>query len=452
MTEITSKNKTDLTQEQKNINNIIKEVLAEARKQGADQAEVGVNIENGFTVNVRMGEIDVVEHHQNKGIGITVYFGKHKGSASSSDLQPDALREALLKACNIAKFTSEDPFTGLADKALMAFDYPDLDLYHPWAITPEQAIEMAKECEEIGRSKDKRIINSEGASISTHQALTAYGNTHGFIGSYPSTHHSITLVLIAKEGDSMERDYSYSVACDALNLDSLQKIANDAVTKTTRRLKPSKLKTCTAPIIFEREIAAGLLSHFLTSLYGGNLYRRSSFMLGQLGQAVLPKQFTLHENPYVLKGLGSSPFDAEGVTPQERDIVKDGILQGYILGSYSGRKLGMQTTGNAGGNYNIDITTTHQGLPDLLNQMQRGLLVTEVMGQGVNIVTGDYSRGAVGFWVEDGQIQYPVSEITIAGNLKHMLGNIAAIGHDIDYRRNLHTGSILLEEMMIAGE
>lgn len=436
---------------------LAEDILKIAQAEGASQAEVGITSDTGFSVNVRLGEVETVEYNRDKGVGVTVYFGQCKGSASTSDTSLEAVKNTVIAACNIARFTSEDPYSGLADAKLMAHNYPDLDLYHPWAITPEQAIQLAKECEDQARAFDPRIVNSEGASVSTHQGIHIYANSYGangggFNGAYASSRHGLNCSLVAQDSNGMQRDGSYTIARDAANLETIATVAKHAGERTVKRLGSRRLKTCQTPVIFHAEIASGLIGCFLSAIAGSSLYRKSSFLVDHLGKTVFSDHVKIYERPHLLKGLGSAPFDSEGVATHDRDLVIDGVLQGYLLGSYSARKLGMQSTGNAGGAHNVLIKTSNHNLTDLLKQMHTGLLITELMGQGINIVTGDYSRGAVGFWVENGEIQYPVDEITIAGNLRDMFRQLVTVGNDIDHRRSILTGSILLENMMIAGE
>ncbi len=442
----------NLLDEQVKWKQLTQNILDEAKAQGATSAEVSVSQGIGFSISVRMGVVETVEYHRDKGIGITVYFGKRKGSASTSDPGADAIKAVVSAASRIAQLSGEDPYAGLADAELMAKTYPDLDLYHPWYIEPEQAIAMALECENQARAVDKRIVNSEGASVSTYQSVGVYGNSHGFIGGYPSSRHSISCSLVGQDAKGMQRDGYYTIARDANDLLSVALVAKEAAVRTVKRLGARRLKTCTVPVIFQAEIARGLIGSFLGAISGGNLYRKSSFLIDHLGKKVFADNISLYERPHIPKGFGSAPFDGEGVATHDRDLVTNGVLQGYLLGSYSARKLGMKTTGNAGGAHNILIKTSDHDLPSLLKQMGKGLLVTEVMGQGVNLVTGDYSRGASGFWVENGEIQYPVEEITIAGNLRDMYQHLVAVGNDIDRRGSIHTGSILLDSMMVAGE
>lgn len=433
------------------LKNLVMEILQETKRQGASSAEVDVGSNKGFSVQVRKGEVESVEYNQDKSIGITVYFGKRSGSASLSDLRPDAIRSAVAAACNIARFTDEDPYSGIAEKELLAFDYPKLDLAFPWGISVEHAIELALDCEGKALAKDKRITNSEGVSIMTSHGWHAYGNTLGFVGIFPSTCHEISCVLIAKQGDEMQRDYYYSMAADPELLDPINMIAANAAERTVRRLGSRRLTTRSVPVIFIAEEARGFLGHFIGAIQGGNLYRKSSFLLDHLGKPVFPAHIRMDERPLLPKSLGSAPFDDDGVATRPNVFVENGILNSYSLGVYSARKLGMQTTGNAGGVHNLFINTGNKDLPALLKTMGTGLLVTELMGQGVNLVTGDYSRGASGFWVENGQIQYPVEEITIAGNLQDMYRQLVEVGCDIDKRGNIQTGSILLENMTVAG-
>lgn len=431
---------------------LVADILKEAQHQGASNAEVDLSIEKGFSVGTRKCEVESVEYNQDKAIDITVYFGNRSGSASLSDFSPEAIRNAIQAACNIARFTDEDPYAGLADKESLAFNYPHIELAFPWDISVEQAIELACECETKALAKDKRITNSEGVTLSTAQGLTVYGNTHGFIGSYPMTRHEMSCVLIAKLGDEMQRDHYYTLSCDPDLLDPISVIADKAAERTLRRLGGQRITTRQVPVIFAAEIARSFLGHFVAAISGSNLYRKSSFLLDHLGKAIFPKNFRMDERPHLPKSLGSAPFDENGVATRPNVFIEDGILQSYCLGVYSGRKLGMKTTGNAGGVHNLFITTGNKDLEGLMKSMGTGLIVTELMGQGVNLVTGDYSRGAAGFWVENGEILYPVDEITIAGNLRDLYLNLVEVGNDIDTRGNIKTGSILLENMTVAGD
>ncbi|WJW76847.1 metalloprotease PmbA [Thiohalobacter sp. IOR34] len=434
------------------VEKVVAQVLDEARRAGASAAEAGVNMDLGLSVTVRLGEVETLEYHRDRGLGVTVYFGRRKGSASSSDLSPQAIRETVAAACDIARYTSEDSCAGLAPAERMARETPDLDLYHPWDIDADRAIELARICEDAARGQDPRISNSEGATLASHAGLRVYGNSHGFIGGYPSSRHSISCSVIAEQDGQMQRDYWYTVARAREDLEPPEAVGRTAAERTLRRLGARKLSTRQAPVLFSAELAGGLFRSFVSAIRGGNLYRRSSFLLDCLGQPVFPDFVHIHEQPHLPRALGSAPFDSEGVATAPRDLVRDGILQGYVLDSYSACKLGMETTGNAGGVHNLSIDPTAGDQAALLRQMSSGLLVTELMGQGVNIVTGDYSRGAAGFWVEDGELQYPVEEITVAGNLRDMFRDLVAIGSDIDTRGSIRTGSVLLAPLTLAGD
>jgi len=430
---------------------VVELVLAEAKKSGASAAEAGVNISQGLALTVRLGEVETIEHTRDKGLGLTVYFGQRSGSASTTDLSPAALRDTVRAACTIAKYTAEDDCAGLADPALLAKDFPDLDLYYPWHPPVEQVIELALTAETVARNADARITNSEGASLSTHEGLEVYGNTHGFLGQSAGTRHSLSLSVIAEDEKGMQRDYWYTVARDAKALDSPEAVGREAAHRSLRRLDSRKLSTRTCPVLYEAPIASSLLSHLVGAVRGSSLYRQASFLLDHLGKPIFADFVRIHEQPHLKHALGSTSFDSEGVTTKPRDLVRDGVLQGYVLDSYSARKLKMISTGNAGGVHNLTIEPGADDLTALLRRMHTGLLVTELIGFGVNTVTGDYSRGAAGFWIENGEIQYPVEEITIAGNLKDMFRNIAAIGNDVDTRGNICSGSILIENMTVAG-
>jgi PmbA protein len=435
------------------LESIIERALEEARSRGASQAEAAVSQDTGLSVGVRLGEVETLEHQRDRSMGITVYFGQRKGSASTADFSPDAVRATVAKACSIARFTAEDACSGLADAGLMAKSPPNLDLAFPWNVTADQAIEIARSCEAAALAFDSRINNSEGASLSSHQGLHVYGNTHGFVGGYPTTSHSLSCVVLAGTGEEMQRDYWYSSSRDWRELDDGAAIGREAARRTIARLEPRKLSTRRAPALFVPEIARGLIGHFTAAIRGSSQYRQSSFLLNSVGQQIFPKGFSISERPHIPKAMGSAPFDDEGVATRDRELIADGVLTGYILSSYSARKLGLATTGNAGGAHNLIVApNTSGGLPAMTRLLGTGLLVTELMGQGINMVTGDYSRGAAGFWVENGEIQYPVAEITIAGNLRDMLAGIVAVGDDVDTRGGIRAGSILLSEMTIAGE
>ena len=434
------------------LKNVVQELLDEAKRLGATDAEAVFSIDNGLSATARLGDVETVEYHCDQGIGITVYFGKQKGAASTNDISPDSLKETVKAACSIARYASADEYAGLPDADTLATEFPDLDLYHPWAIDANQAIEMAITCENAARFYDTAISNSEGATVNTHQGIRVFGNSLGFLQGNQASRHSISCSVLAGSGDSMQRDYWYSVARDASRLEALTAIGEKAAQRTLARLNARSLSTRTCPVLFAPEMASGLISSFISAISGGSLYRKASFLLDSLHQPLFPEFVCIHEQPHLVGALGSASFDAEGVATQTRDIVTDGVLRSYLLGSYSARKLVMKTTGNASGVHNLTVESSGQDFVSLLALLDTGLLVTELMGQGVNRVTGDYSRGASGFWVENGQIQFPVQEITIAGNLKSMFQNIRAIGNDVDLRGNIRVGSILLAEMAIAGE
>lgn len=434
------------------IKTVVEDVLKLAKDKGATAAEASMTKVQGIAVSSRMREVETVEFTNDGGLGISVYHGQRKGSASTADLSPDALRLTVEKAIEIAKHTSEDPCAGLADADVMAHDYPDLDLYHPVELDTEKGIATAIEAETAALESDSRITNSDGASYNANLGARVYGNTHGLIAGYPSSRYNLSCVVIGEEDGDMQRDYAYTVSRKHDMLDSAQIVGQDAARYTLGRLGARKLETCKVPVVFHRDIAAGLLGHFVGAISGGSLYRKSSFLLDHLGKPVLPSWMEISERPHLKGELASSPFDNEGVTTSDMTIVSGGLLNHYLLTSYSSRKLGLKTNGHAGGIHNWLIKDTGETDAALLKKMGTGLLVTELMGQGVNLVTGDYSRGAAGFWVENGEIQYPVQEITIAGNLKDMLMNIVAIGSETERRGSIHTGSIMLEEMQIAGQ
>ena len=431
---------------------LVRHALDEARALGAHQAEVGVSLDTGLGVTVRLGEVETLEYQRDRGMGVTVYIAQRKGSASTADLRPEALRETVAKACSIARFTAADEFAGLADAQLMARDWPELSLSHPWDVTPERSIEIAHACEAAALAADPRIKNSEGASLSTHRGLRVYGNSHGFVGGFESTSHSLSCSVIAVHDNEMQRDYWYTAARDWRELQEAQAVGREAAQRTVARLGSRKLATRKAPVMFSPEMARGFFGHFLAAIRGGSQYRKSSFLLGAAGQQVFPAFLQISERPHIPKGQASTPFDNEGVATRDRELVRDGVLQGYVLSAYSARKLGLQTTGNAGGNHNLIVAHGGENQAALLERMGTGLLVTELMGQGVNTVTGDYSRGASGYWVQGGQIQHPVHEVTIAGNLRDMMRNVVAVGADMDMRGGVRTGSVLIAEMTIAGE
>jgi PmbA protein len=426
--------------------------LETAQQKGASGAEAAVSVDRGLSVAVRLGEVETIEYHRSQGFGITVYFEHRKGSASSTDLSETAIGETVGAACRIAQYAAEDPCAGLPDSDMLARDFPDLDLFHPWSLEAERAIGIATECENTARFFDPEITNSEGASLDTFQGVRMLGNTLGFMHGYASSRHSLSCSVIGQRDGRMQRDDWWTVARAPQDLESAAGVGRKAAERTLRRLGARSLTTRQCPVVFAADVASSLLGHFIAAIRGGNLYRKSSFLLDCLGQPVFPAFMHIHEQPHLPRALGSVPYDSEGVATRAHDLVRDGVLQSYVLSTYSARKLGLKTTGNAGGVHNLTVDPGAMDLPALLKAMDTGLLVTELMGQGVNIVTGDYSRGAAGFWVENGVIQYPVEEITIAGNLRAMLKGIQAIGNDVDARGNTRTGSILLETMTLAGD
>lgn len=436
----------------KRLKEVVQQLLDEAKQQGATAAEAAFSVDNGLSVSARLGDVETIEYHCDQGIGVTVYFGQQKGSASTNDVSPDSLTETVKAACSIARYASADEFAGLPDPAVLATEFPDLDLYHPWAIDAEKAITLAIECENAARHFDKAISNSEGASVNSHQGTRVFGNSLGFLQGYQSSRHSISCSVLAGSGDAMQRDYWYSVARNPTLLETPRQVGEKAARRTVARMHARSLSTRQCPVLFAPEMASGLIGSLLGAISGSSLYRKSSFLLNSLDTQILPDFVRIHEQPLLIGGMGSASYDAEGVATHARDIVSSGILRSYILSTYSARKLGMQTTGNAGGVHNLIVEPGANDFTAMLKLLGTGLLVTELMGQGVNRVTGDYSRGASGFWVENGEIQYPVQEITIAGNLKTMLRNIVAIGNDVDMRGNIRVGSILLEQMAVAGE
>jgi PmbA protein len=434
------------------LNGIADRVLELARQHGASAAEADVSEGIGQTVSVRLSEVETIEYNQDKGVSVTVYLGQKKGHASTSDFSDQALSDTVRAALDIARYTAEDDCAGLADPQLLADDLPDLDLYHPWQLPVEQAIELARRCEDSARAVDARIRNSEGASVSVQANQFVYANCHGFRGGFSSSRHSLSAAVVAEENGVMQRDYWYSAARHRDDLAPVEEIGRIAGERAVRRLGARRVKTGQYPVLFEAPVAMSLLGHLTAAISGGNLYRKSSFLLDALGKPVMAAKVTIDEDPLMMRGLASSAFDNEGVATQSRRLVDGGVLQGYLLSSYSARKLGMQTTGNAGGAHNLVVHSTGESVAELLSQMGSGLLVTELLGQGVNTVTGDYSRGAAGFWVENGVIAYPVEEITIAGNLRDMFLNIEAVANDTLDRGGRRIGSVLVGGVMVAGE
>ncbi|RCW20723.1 microcin-processing peptidase 1 [Vibrio parahaemolyticus] len=419
----------------------------------SEAAEVAITKSTGLSVSTRMGEVENVEFNSDGALGITVYRGQRKGSASTSDLSEAAIEQTVIAALDIAHYTSEDPFAGPAAKEYMVQEIPELDLFHPDAPDPDYAADVAIAAEKEALSYDSAIKQSDGASYDSHYGVKVYGNSHGLLASYASSRHSTSCCVIGVgQNGEMERDYSYTVARHRDDLWTPETVGRKAAENTINRLDAQRLKTGKYPIMFAADVATGLIGHLVMAISGGNLYRKSSFLLDHLGKQVLPEWFNISERPHVLRGLASSPFDSEGVYTQDREIITDGVLATYLLTSYAARKMKMAPTGHAGGIHNWYVKSTGQNFEQMLKELGTGLLVTEVMGQGVNVVTGDYSRGAAGFWVENGEIQYPVSEITIAGNLKDMFNKIVAVGSDVETRSQIQTGSILLDAMKVAGE
>lgn len=431
---------------------IAADVLEQARRLGATSAEVEANEGIGQTVTVRRGEVESIEYNRDKGVGVTLYLGQKRGHASTTDFSALALRQAVEAALAIASYTASDECAGLADPDLLATEFPDLDLHHPWSLSVEQAIELAQACEAAAFAVDPRLTNSEGASVSTHQHQFVYANSNGFMGGYPSSRHSIYCAVIGDGEAGMQRDDWYAVARDWRELEQPEAVGRRAGERCAARLNARRVATTQVPVLFEAPIAGSLVTHFVSAVSGGSLYRKSSFLLDSAGKPVFAAGVNLRERPFLKKGLGSAPFDDEGVATRERDVIDKGVVGGYFLGSYSARKLGLRSTGNAGGSHNLLLDSTGEDFKALLAKLGTGLLVTELLGHGVNGVTGDYSRGAAGFWVERGEIAWPVQEITIAGNLKDMFRGIAAIGNDVVVRGARQCGSILVERMTVAGE
>ena len=431
-------------------------LLERCRAGGASQAEVSCSEEHGLNVNVRMGAVETVESTRDRGIAVTVYFGHRKGSASTADLREESLASTVEQACAIARHTEDDPAAGLADAALMAAlpadgRFPEFDAWHPWALEAEHALDLALACEAAGRESDARIENSDGASVGSSESLSVYANSHGFIGRDRSTQHTIGCALIAGRGEGMQRDGWYTTALAAEDLEPATAVGRRAAERAASRLQPRTVATGEMPVLFAAEVARSLVGHLLGAISGGALYRKASFLVDSAGTQLFPDWFAIDELPFLHRGFRSAAFDAEGVATRESPLVRAGVLERYVLGSYSARKLGLQTTANAGGVHNLQVAANAGGFDALLRGMGRGLLVTELMGQGVNAVTGDYSRGAAGFWIEDGQPAYPVDGITIAGNLRRMFGAIEAVGTDVDPRSHIRVGSILVGRMTVAG-
>jgi PmbA protein len=428
---------------------LAEDVIRRCRAAGASEAEIGTSIDLGLNVSVRMGEVETIEHTRDRSFGVTVYFGKRKGSASTADLQPDSIGKTIEQACAIARYTEEDPYTGLADPARLARQFPDLDLWHPWQIAPEEAIRLGIEIEDAGRIEG--ISNSEGASVQAGESLSVYATSQGFTGKERGTRHMLSCALIAEDAAGMQRDYWYESVRSANDFPDAATIGRKAAERTLARRNARQLGTRDCPVLFAPEVARGLIGHLVSAVSGGALYRKASFLLDHMGKKILPDFVEIVERPQLRRGQNSAAFDAEGVATKDSDLIRGGVLQRYVLGSYSARKLGLQSTGNAGGIHNLVVSTGTGDFAAMLKRLGTGLVVTEVMGQGVSIITGDYSRGASGFWVENGQIAYPVEEITIAANLRDMFTSIVAIGADVDPRSHILTGSILVGRMTVAG-
>ena len=440
---------------QDQLKQLARDVLGFAKEKGGSDAAVEISEGSGLSVSVRRGKIETIEQNKDKGMGVTVYIGQKRGSASTSDFSPAALRATVDAAYNIARFTAEDDCAGLADADMLEMNPRDLRLCYPWLISAEEAVVLAQRAEAAAFEVDPRISNSEGASVHAQQSHFVAANSRGFIGGYPFSRHTLSVVPIAGKGAKMQRDDWYTSARDAGKMAAPEAVGRYAAERALARLNARKLDTRTCPVLFEAPLAAGLVGAFVQATSGGALYRKSTFLLDSLGTSIFPSHIQVLEDPHLVGEVGSSPFDEEGVRTVRRNVVKDGVLQGYFLSSYSARKLGMKTTGNAGGSHNLtfssSLTKRADDLAGMIRKMGRGLLVTELMGQGTNYVTGDYSRGASGYWVENGVIAYPVEEITIAGNMKDMFQKIVAVGNDVITRGNKQTGSILIENMVIAG-
>lgn len=444
--------KQELQNQEQELRQAVEFALDFAKKSGAE-AEVGVTKVAGLSVSSRLEQVENIEFNNDGSLGISVYLGKRKGNASTSDLQPQSIQRAVESALAIAKYTSEDECAGLADKDLLAFEAADLELYHQADLSVEQALDLAIEAENAALNADEKIVNSEGATFNSHSGVRVYGNTHGMLQSNLSSRYSLSCSVIAAHQDQLERDYEYTISREFDKLQAPQWVGQQAAFKAVDRLNPQKIKTCEVPVIYYNDVATGLIGHLAGAISGGALYRKSSFLLDHLGKQVLPEWFEISERPHLLRQLASSAFDSEGVKTQNREIITDGVLQTYLMTSYSARKMGLKSTGHAGGIHNWLVKPNRTGgLETLLKEMNTGLLLTEFLGSAINPVTGEYSRGAAGFWVENGEIQYPVAEITVAGQLQEMFNQIVAVGDDIEHRSNIQTGSILIEKMKISGE
>ena len=431
---------------------IMDKALSRSRALGANSAEADISTGGGLSVNVRMGQVETIEHQRDKSLGITVYMGKRKGSASTTDFSAKAVEATVNAACTIAGNASEDDCAGLIDPEFLAKQVPDLDLCHRWDISPQEAIELAIECEDAARQTDQRLTNSDGALVSTYTGSHLYGNTNHFVNGWDWSSHNIDCAVIAEENGKMQRDGWYTKARDQRDLDNVKTVGEEAARRTLARLNARKISTRSAPVIFEAPVARGLFSALTTAISGGALYRRATFLLDKLGEQVFAPQVQIEEQPHLLKQLGSAPFDNDGMATGRKQLIRDGVLESYVLSAYSARKLGLPPTGNAGGVHNLMVQVSEQDLEALIRQMDTGLLITDMIGFGVNQITGDYSRGASGFWIERGELQYPVEEVTVAANLADMFKQIVGISNDVDNRGNIKTGSVLIENMTIAGE
>jgi len=448
-----SASNTTLQESKDELQEVSEKVLELAKKYGASDAELSLNRGAGLSVEIHMENVDKLEYHRDQGLSVTVYMGKHTGSASTGDLSPQAIEDTVKAACNIAKYTEEDKYTGLADKEMMASEINDLDLYHPWDLEADKAIEIARECEQSALQFDSRIVNSDGASISSYSGIGLIANSHGFTGVVPSSRHSLSCSVIGQEeGDEdMQRDYWYSSTRVNTDLESAAAVGKKAAEKTLKRLQGKQISTRQANVLYSPEMARSIISHITSAIAGGAQYRKSTFLLDCIDEKVFPEFIRLHEQPHLVRAFGSGYFDKEGVATYDREIVVEGVVQDYIMGSYSARQLGLKSTANSGGTHNLTLDSTGQSFDELLKMLDTGFLVTELIGSGINNITGDYSRGAAGYWVENGEVQYAVEEVTVAGNLKDMFKNIVAVGNDVDLRSATLTGSILIEDMMVAG-
>lgn len=430
---------------------ILERAIDNAKSRGVTAAEAGLSTGGGLSVTVRNGELEAIEHNQDKSLSLSAYRGRSKGTATTTDFSPTSIEETVAAAVRIAQHAEEDPYAGLVDAKYLAREIPDLDLDHPWDLEPEDAIELAKRCDAAARDHDPQVDQTDDVSVNHHRGLRGYASTDGFAEAYVGSRHSLSCVVVGKREDAMQRGYWYTIARDANSLEAPEGVGIRAAKRTVEKLGARKVSTEKVPVIFEAPIASSLINHLVSAVSGGNLYRKASFLVDCAGKKIFPDHISISERPHLPKGLGSSPFDAEGARTSDRNLVEDGVLTGYVLGSYSARRLELPPTGNAGGVHNLAVTHQRSSFAELVSEMGRGLIVTDLMGFGVNIVTGDYSRGASGFWVENGEIAYPVEEITIAGNLAEMFKHIVKCAGDIDVRGNIRTGSLLLESLTVAG-